>query len=302
MKKILSILLCFCLAFGLASCGTGSTPSTGDNTSAPVSSETTPNSTSSETPVPDLEPVIAVDNEYCTIKITGIDPDNLWGYTLTAYLENKSADTTYMFSVTTAAVNGVQTDPLFASEVAPGKKSNTAISFADSTFESNGIEAFTDIELSFRVYDSNDWTADPVAEETVHLYPYGEENATHYVRESLDSDTILVDNDHVTVIVTGYDEDDIWGYAVNLFIVNKSDKNIMISADEVSVNGYMADPFYATTVTAGKCAFSSMSWFNTTFEENGITHVEEIEFLLRIYDADDWMADNLANETIVLNP
>lgn len=71
---------------------------------------------------------------------------------------------------------------------------------------------------------------------------------------------------------------------------------------DASVNGFMADPFYATSVSAGKCAFSSMAWSDTTLEENGITEVEEIEVLFRAYDADDFMGEDFANEVITLNP
>ena len=40
------------------------------------------------TPV-EFEEVVVVDNEECSVKITGLDPDNIWGYTLKAELENK---------------------------------------------------------------------------------------------------------------------------------------------------------------------------------------------------------------------
>ena len=40
----------------------------------------------------------------------------------------------------------------------------------DNTLKEYGVE-FTDIAMTFRVYDSNDWSADAVAQETVHVYP-----------------------------------------------------------------------------------------------------------------------------------
>ena len=101
---------------------------------------------------------------------------------------------------------------------------------------------------------------------------------------------------------TGYENDEIWGYTVKLFLLNKTDKLVMFSAEEASVNGYMADPFYATSVSAGNCAFSSMSWSDSTLEENGISDIEEIEFLLRAYDDDDWSVDDFVNERIILHP
>lgn len=247
--------------------------------------------------------MVVVDNEQCTIKITSIEVDDVWGYTIKAFLENKSADKTYMFAVEDAAINGVQCDPFFATEVTAGKKSNEDIYFlVDDDFEENGITKYTDVELTFRVYDSDDWSADEVAKETIHLYPYGEEKAVKFVREAQASDNVIVDNDFVTVIVTGYEKDEIWGYMVKLFLLNKTDQNVMFSVDEASVNGYMADPFYATSVSAGKCAFSSMTWSDTTLEENGITQVETIEFEFRAYDNDDWSRDDFVNEIITLKP
>lgn len=217
-----------------------------------------------EAPLPEFSEITVVDNEFCSIKITGIEEDALFGYTLNSLLENKSSEITYMFSVQSAAVNGVQITPLAAEEVAPGMKSNSDITLADGVLEENGISEFTDIELEYKVYDSNDWLAEPVYEGTTHIYPYGEENASVFVRESQDTDNVLVDNEAVSVIVTGYEVDDIWGYTVDLFIQNKSDKELMVSVDDAAVNGFMADPFYASSVAAGKCEFSSMSWSDTT--------------------------------------
>ena len=102
--------------------------------------------------------------------------------------------------------------------------------------------------------------------------------------------------------VIGYEEDEIWGYTVKLFLLNKNVNNAMFSVEEASVNGYMADPFFAQTVYSGMCAFASMSWSDTTLEENGITAIEEIEFNLRVYNDDDWFEDDWMNETVTLNP
>lgn len=64
----------------------------------------------------------------------------------------------------------------------------------------------------------------------------------------------------------------------------------------------MADPYFATTVSTGKCAFGSMTWSDSTFEESGITEVESIEFLLKAYDYNDWTRDNFVEQTVTLTP
>lgn len=307
MKRILSWLCILAMLLCLIGCGSAedtppAVPGGDDTLSGNIQISSAENAEAEPQMELAFSEVTVVDNEYCTIKITGVDPENLWGYTLKAYLENKTTDKTFMFSVETASINGVKADPFFATEVAPGKKSNADISFTTSTLEDYGIGDFTDIELNFRVYDSNDWSADAVAENGVHIYPYGEENAAAFVRETQPSDNILVDNEYATVIVTDYTIDDIWGYTANLFIVNKADTSIMVSVDEASVNGFMADPFYAYSVEAGKCAFSSISWSTATLEENGITDIETIEFILRVYDNNNWLADDFVNELITLNP
>ena len=320
MKRLTTLILALILILPLVACDLVTTPDTNDATNPPqteANNEATPDSNGATNP-PQTEgnnnddetdenelsftEVVAIDNAECSILITGIDPDNIWGFTLKALLENKSSDKTYMFSVESAAINGVQCNPLFASEVAAGKKANEEISFLGDELEKNGVGDYTDIELTFRVYDSNDWTADAVAEETIHIYPYGKDKAVQFVRESQPSDNVIIDNEYVTVIVTGYEDDAIWGYTVNLFLLNKTDNNIMFSVNEASINGFMTDPFYATSVLAGKCAFSSMSWSDITLEENSITEVEEIEFNFRAYNEDDWLADDFVNETITLNP
>ena len=76
----------------------------------------------------------------------------------------------------------------------------------------------------------------------------------------------------------------------------------MFSSDDVSVNGFMCDPFWATSVAAGKAAFSSMDWMASSFEENGITEVEEIEMVLQVYDNENWSANDLFKETVTLTP
>lgn len=316
MKKIASIIIVLVMLLSFTACGSSNTPTPPaeqvQNTPAteapaeesidvPVEEPPVEDTTAAQEPLP-FQEILVVDNDDCSIKITEIEEDNLWGYTLKALLENKTTDKVLMFSVDSAAINGVMADPLFASEVAAGKKSNEEISFNDELLEKNGINKFTDVEINFRVYDSEDWTADPVAEVTAHVYPYGEENAEIFARELQPTDTILADNEYVTVIFTGCEDDDIWGYSANLYIVNKTETSIMVSVDEASINGFMIDPFYADTVNAGKVAFSTISWFDTDLEENSITEVESIEFVLHVYDNEDWSGDDFYNDIVTITP
>lgn len=112
---------------------------------------------------------------------------------------------------------------------------------------------------------------------------------------------ILADNDACKATVTKAEMDSIWGYCLDLALENKTeDQTLMFSIENASVNGYMCDPFWSCEVTAGKKANSEVNWYKETLEENGITEVTEIEFTFRVYDSENWEADDLFNETVVI--
>ena len=112
----------------------------------------------------------------------------------------------------------------------------------------------------------------------------------------------LVDNGNCAVILKGYDENALLGYGMNVYLENKTDKELMFSVGEVSVNGYMCDPFWATTVSAGKKANEQITFFESDLEANGIESVEEISFTLNVYDNADWLAEYLVKESFTVNP
>lgn len=281
MKKIISIMLTVFLALSISICAHGEK---GGFQKDRVT----------------FQELTVVDNEECVIRVTGIKPTYSFDCELKVEMENKSADKTYRFSIRGAAVNGLQCETMFSAEVAAGKKAADTISFYGTGIEKENVD-FSDIELTFKVYDGDKWM-DTVALETVHIYPYGEENATQFKFQKKDSDIILVDNEYITAIVTGFDPDNLWGYTVNLFLQNKTDKEAMFSVNEASVNGYMVDPFWAESVIPGKCEFDALHFSSHSLEEVGVGEVEEIEFIFRSHNDEDWFAEDYFNEPVTLNP
>lgn len=204
MKKFVTYLLVTGLLLCLTACGEEPV-NTETHTEAQSSpSETVPSN--EKDPKPSFEEVVFVDNDICTFKITAIEEDSIWGYTLKAYLENKT-DLELMFSLSNVSVNGFMCDPLWATSVTGGMKANEEINFSSESFKANGIETVTDITFTLSVYDNNDWTAEHLVTETFTIYPLGEEAVESYTRTTVDSETVLFDNENCTMIVTGYDPD-----------------------------------------------------------------------------------------------
>ena len=316
-KKVLAAALAGVFAFSLAACGSSdssSSSSSGDGSAAgeTAEEETTEESASEEEIT--FESLTVMDNDDLSIVITGIEADKNWGFTLDAEIENKTSDTSYWVYIETGYVNGVQFDPYFDDTVTAGNSAVEIIDFSGDIlddygyysvddYEEFGITDITDMEMTFVVADDETW--ETAYEETVNVYPYGEENAVAYERESQDTDIVLVDNDNVSVTVIGYAVDDIWEeYEVQVYCVNKTDQMLYFGTDEGSVNGYMADPYWGNDIAAGKCAFDTIYWEQSELEDIGVSDfendIESIELVMYAYD-ESFVNDYIA-ETVTLNP
>ena len=306
MKKISLLFLACLLVFSLAACG-GSPAASSGTTAAPQDTsapETGAPDTTAQTDAPEIpvfEEVVIVDDESCTFRITGIEEDSLWGYTLKAYLENKT-DLDLMFSLSDVSVNGFMCDPLWAATVSAGMKSNEEISFPAQSFTLNGITSVTDITFTLDIYDSSDWTADHLVSDTFTIYPQGEAAVQTHQRTPVEGELVLFDDGNCAMIVTGFDPDNIWGYTMNVYLENKTDKTLMFSVDDAPVNGFMCDPFWAETVAPGKRSNTAISWLEEEFETNGIANVESLTLPITVYDANDLEANHLIDETFTVNP
>ena len=83
---------------------------------------------------------------------------------------------------------------------------------------------------------------------------------------------------------------------LKVYLENNTDKNILFSLDYSSINGYMADPYWATSVLPYSSKYSTISWSQRTLEENLIFEVEDIEFELKAYDY--WLSPNIVQKKI----
>lgn len=306
MKKLTAILLSAVLMLTLAACSSEEENEAAKTdtdavveTTAPVTEEST---TSEKEPEDTFSGVTAVDNEYCKIEVTEIKEDS-FGTNLTVELENKTEDTNLFFTAKTCCINGVAVNPLFGETVSAGKKAISSLSFLEDDLKKNGITKYTDIELTFRVYDPDNWDKDDIAVEAVHIYPYGESNAEVYVREEKETDIKVFDNDKVSATVIGYGEDEPADYRVYLYLENKSDDtDYTFAVSGCAVNGVEILSGGVFTVPAGKAALDSFYITDSILEENGITDFSDIYVSIRVYDPESWDADDVADNGVHLYP
>lgn len=166
MKKCILLILSLLMVFVMTACGGSSDAADAESSASNESAEA---SASEEEQPAGFEEQVLFDNDQCTMIVKDFDENGDWGPTFKVYLENKTSDQTLMFAVEDASVNGYMLDPLFATEVAAGKKENAEISWFTEELEENDIEKIEEVDLQMRVYNSDDWEADPYVEETFTL-------------------------------------------------------------------------------------------------------------------------------------
>ncbi len=294
--KLIVVILVFAL-FAAMALGSGS-----DNSSSGNSAGSSTGSSSSSVSKVDytLADETLVDNDQCVFRIVEVKDKN-GGAEFTAYCENKTEDLSLMFAIEDAVVNGCAIDPFWAESVAAGKISNETISFSKNQLKEYELSSVDEFRFKLRIYDENDWLADKIVEEVFTVYPTGknEETVAYFRRSDAESDNIILEQDGLKFVVTGTDEDSIWGYTVKGYFENDTENSVLFNWEDVSVNGIMCDPFFATSLPAHSCKYSDISFTSSSFEENGIEKVEEIEFTLNVKNLTDFMND-LFKDTITL--
>ena len=241
---------------------------------------------------------VLVDNENCTVIVTGYENNEIWGFEMHLYILNKS-DKSLTFAANGLTVNDLMLDPWWYTSVAAGMRSHCYITWMGD-LETYEVGEVTKINFQLSATDPTSLDGLDYAAADCTVYPMGEAAYQSYQRAPQDTDVVLLDNEYVTVTVIGIDPEGIMGYTVNLFIQSKSDMNLRVDADDVSVNGFEMDPWWATTVNAGKCVYSSISWFTGDLEFNGITAVEAITMTLKVYDEEAW--EPFTSDAVTINP
>ena len=141
------------------------------------------------------------------------------------------------------------------------------------------------VEIYFHAYDS----------EMDYLFKneYAEIQTSEYANMDTtpnDAGMELYNADGIKIVGKTVDENSFWGTAILLYIENNSGKNVGISVEDMSINGFMMNPFFATTVYDTKKAIEDITVFSNDLEKNGIEKIEEVELKFHIYDADSFSA------------
>lgn len=303
MKRILGVFLSLILLAALAGCGGEAAPTepvatqpTQAATEAPTEiTETDAAPTEGEETqdvVEEIEPTgytieaqELVNNENVVFSIAGFRENAHLGLEMQVFCQNKS-DRDMMFSLNNVSVCGVMFDPFWAEEVAAGQQVNSTVYFDTYALEEMGISSLDEISFRLSVIDNINWMDDPFLDETFTVYPTGldKETVEYPQYQHKHGETVVVDNESLLFIIEKVDDAEGDTYTLYAFLENRTDKELLVSWDGVSVNKAMVDPFWAAGIGPGKQLYTQISFFRSDLEAQGIDNVSHIAFTLAATD------------------
>ncbi|MBR2264097.1 MAG: hypothetical protein IJ917_07130 [Firmicutes bacterium] len=235
-----------------------------------------------------IEEQVLIDQDGVKVTATEYVTDMIWGEGIKLMLEN---DTSKDITVgcTALIVNDYMISDLFVSNVAAGKKSNDKLYLSSSGLKAAGIDNVGQIEIYFHVYDSDSFETlfDPDCV-TIRTSAYDQMDTTPD-----DAGTELYQADGIRIVGKAVDENSFWGSAILLYCENNSGRNVGITVEDMSINGFMMTPYFSSTVYDGKKALDDITILSTELESNGINSIDEVELKFHMYDVDtfDTIAD-----------
>ncbi|MEE3351649.1 MAG: hypothetical protein VZR13_04510 [Saccharofermentanaceae bacterium] len=295
MKKALSLILVLTVFAGMA-LGSGTdkkkeetkqivngesadTKESGTENATPIATEekTEANKTSS---VPTIEQQVVYDADGIVITAVEYTHDDFWNSDGIKFLIENNTQQNVTVGVNALIVNGFMVTDLFAADVASGTKKNETINLLSNELDAAGITTVGEIEIYFHIYDSDTWK-DIAAPDRVVI------QTSNYSTMDTEADTsgsVLYDEGGIKIIGKYVDENSFWGKSVVLYIENNTEKNVIIQADNLSINGYSLTSLFSSTVYAGRKAVDDITLLSSELEENSITSVDEVTLKFDIMD------------------
>lgn len=139
--------------------------------------------------------------------------------------------------------------------------------------------------------------SDVVSEESSSENSVSEVDEPIIVEEITIEETVIFDQEGITVTAMSLSDDSFMGPEINLLIENKGEQDATVQVRDFSVNGMMVDTMISETVAVGKKVNGSITMMSSDLETAGIETFKDIEFKLHIFNSDSW--DTIVDSDII---
>lgn len=304
MKKIIALMLGIALLLSLCACGKASTEGEVVVRSVPRAASAE-NAEEEPTPTPQepeptavpasnaasaytLTDYVVVKDDNCAFIITGFE-ENEFVLFMNAVCENYT-DKAQVFLIEAASANGIMVNPLLIETVAAGAQADTQMIVDKGTLALYGITTVEELAFSLTVSSKEGYPVDYLLQgEEYVVYPTGltaDTISAYAEREPQAGDIVLLDDETLTFIITGNSTDSYWGYQVHCYIVNKTDKTLVITSKDESVNGKPIETPFIERILPGKRCYTDLYFMPKNLDEIGVTTVTDVTFTLLVHGID----------------
>lgn len=248
----------------------------------------------------DFQEVILFDNETCTLRLTGIEPDSESGFVWDICFENKT-DQNIMFYFDNGSVNGYMAGVTREGydEVKGGAQAQDRLIFERASLEENEIDRAAFAEVRMIVLSSEQYNV--LVQEDIPVIYTNNGNYEQPAQSSVpEGGTVLAENSDFLMKIKETETVDGQGYAWKVYLENYTDTTMQLDLEGVTVNGLVCDPCWSTTLGGKKKSNETVTWYPYMFEDNGITQATEIEGVLCVSkNLDD--IENYSQETFEIH-
>ena len=229
------------------------------------------------------------DDGYITVKAKNLGYEEFYGPVVGFEIDNFSESNISVESLM-VIVNGCVFPATFYAEVPAYESAEGVLYLYENELNTLKIAEIRKIEVKLSI--SNPDTFENIASgELTEIYfdekvsvpsdmSYGEEIISH------NGVTIHIEN------IKKYDSDS-YDYVAGIFVANTNDKDVIVLAEDVTVNGTEIDPNCIINVPANTSAYYELSFYKPTLKENKIENIEEIIMRFCAYDSNTF--ESVAN-------
>lgn len=278
MKRVTALTAAVVFLLLLSGCGGQAAPERPAQPAEPM----LPVRTETEDKPQLLPEQVIYDSNGIRITVKGMEENTMAGTRIRVLVEN-GTEHNIAFSGDLFVVNGVTLPGYLYAETAAGMKSNDAIELYSDTLETAGIlQVGTVRGADTRIVDTDSY-------ETLAKVPFSLETAYAQSLSYRPDETgmELFRAEEITVTAQMISEE-FYGRTARLLVRNDSDEDIIVEAENISVNGYTVDAWLYDVVCGETVRYCQLDLFETALAENGIDRIETITFHLNILDAEDY--------------
>jgi hypothetical protein len=124
----------------------------------------------------------------------------------------------------------------------------------------------------------------------------------YYIQDLIDNPIILIDNDNIKISIVEYlDVASWWEFGYKIKVENRSDKTITYLIDDTSIMDINCDPLFDVDhIESGHTAYFNIAWDKETLERCHIPYIDNIEFMIRVFDNNDWVSPALYGTKVLI--